>query len=333
MEPASRSNGQRPRRPRAARACDLCRAKNKCDESHGQQLNSRCYTAEYVKQLEEQVKFLSTRPVASPSAPPMAQVGQSPAETHIHFAASQCYDTGRAPPVPIRETGEEEISGVNRHTRDVEFYGSFSSFTLLSHIRRTGQRRQGDEDGAHIVSSLHNPASRITPTASHVDGRNTGVDHANHYLQCRGFWKSFFSTIHYIHPILDKRDFMQKCEALWSSRSDDPGHHPKSSFVALYYSVLALGATVAIREEESIDGLSNLQWSRKYFDIARTCCDQLGLVKDLEMVQCFFMGAFSLEMDVSFSLGRPDTRLHVNFEEISFSVTQALFLNATALVM
>ncbi|OAG12437.1 uncharacterized protein CC84DRAFT_123194 [Paraphaeosphaeria sporulosa] len=375
MEPASRSNGQRPRRPRAARACDLCRAKkNKCDESYpcsycknrqltcvyqGQQPNSRRYTAEYVKQLEEQVKLLSTRSVASPSAPPMVQVGQSPSAPHIqpqHFNVMAQEET----PVPIRETGEEEISGVNRHTRDVEFYGSSSSFALLSHIRRTGQRRQDDEDGAQLVSSLHNPAFRTTPTASHGDGMETGVDCANHYPQCRGFVESFFSTIHYIHPILDKRDFLQQCEALWSRSSDHAAHHPTSSFVALYYSVLALGAIVAVREEESIDGLSNLQWSRKFFDIARTCCNQLGLVTDLEMVQCFFMmakvcqnelnphwsymyvglavrtalamgvnrdpgsntrkspaqlkaesrtwwGIFSLEMEISFSLGRPDT--------------------------
>lgn len=304
MEPTPRSNALRPRRPRAARACDLCRAKkNKCDESYpcsycknrqltciyqGQQPNSRRYTAEYVKQLEDQVKFLSTRPVASPSSVHVMQTGQSPSEPQIHPQHPNIMSQEETP-APIRETGEEEISGVNRHTRDVEFYGSSSSFALLSHIRRTGQRRQDDEDGAQLVSSLHNPAFRTTPTASHGDGMDISVDRANYYPQCRGFVESFFSTIHYIHPILDKRDFMQKCENLWSNSCDHEGNRPTSSFVALFYSVLALGAIVAVRGEESIDGLSNLLWSRKFYDIARTCCNHLGLVTDLEMVQCFFM--------------------------------------------
>ena len=82
---------------------------------------------------------------------------------------------------------------------------------------------------------------------------------------------------------------MQKCEVLCSNSCDQQGHHPTSSFVALYYSVLALGAIVAVRGEEPIDSLSNLQWSRKFYDIAHTFCNQLGLVTDLEMVQCFFM--------------------------------------------
>lgn len=326
MEPAARASNQRLRRPRAARACDICRAKkNKCDESYpcsycknrqltcvyqGQQPSSRRYTAEYVKQLEEQVKFLSTQPGASPNAPPTVQAGQSPSGAHIHHQQhpNGMVQTGQSPseahvhhqqhpnvmvqsetPVPVRETGEEEISGVNRHTRDVEFYGSSSSFALLSQIRRTGQIRQDDEDGAQLVSSLHNPAFRTTPTASHGEGMDVDIDRANHYPQCSGFVESFFTTIHYIHPILEKREFMQKCEALWLSNSDNIAHNPTSSFVALYYSVLALGAIFAVREEESMNGLSNLQWSRKFFDIARTCCNQLGLVTDLEMVQCFFM--------------------------------------------
>ncbi|KAJ4304480.1 hypothetical protein N0V90_000006 [Kalmusia sp. IMI 367209] len=129
------------------------------------------------------------------------------------------------------------------------------------------------------------------PTASHGEALDADFGCANHYSQCRNFVESFFSSIHYIHPILDRREFLQKCEALWSANTDNVGNHPTSSFVALYYSVLSLGAIVAVREEDSASGLSNLQWSRKFFEIARTYCKQLGLVTDLEMVQCFFMMA------------------------------------------
>lgn len=306
---AARPHGQRARRPRAARACDACRVKkNKCDESYpcsycehrhltcvyqGQQPSSQRYTAEYVRQLEDQVKQLSTLPVASPNAPPYVQFGQSPSinpdQRHQHDNIAQ-----PAASPSVREAGEEEISEVNRHTRDVEFYGSSSSFALLSHVRRTGQRLRNDEDDAQLVSNLHNPNFRTTPTGSHGEALDADFSHANHYSQCRNFVESFFSSIHYIHPILDRREFLQKCQALWSDNTDNVGNHPTSSFVALYYSVLSLGAIVAVREEDSTDGLSNLQWSRKFFEIARTYCSQLGLVTDLEMVQCYFMMVYHI---------------------------------------
>jgi hypothetical protein len=301
MEPTPRI---RARRPRATRACDTCRAKkNKCDESYpcsyckhrhltcvyeGQSSGFRRFTAEYVKQLEDQVKSLSNSASGPSNAPPSVQSGHSPtvnvSQRHQHHGAAH---TMTSP--SVREAGEEEVSGVNRHTRGVEFYGSSSSFAMLSHIRRTGQRLRDDEDDAQLVSSLHNPNFRGTSTASHGDTIDGGFDRANNYSRCRGFAESFFSSIHYIHPILDKREFLQKCEALWSENVEDAGKHPISSFLALYYSVLALGAIVAVREGDSSDGLKNLECSRRFFDRARSCCTQLGLVTDLEMVQCFFM--------------------------------------------
>ena len=80
---------------------------------------------------------------------------------------------------------------------------------------------------------------------------------------------------------------MQRCEALWAGdRSDEAAH--KGSFVALYYSVLSLGALVGAREEEPLEGVSNLEWSRRFFDEAKGMANRLGMVTDLEMVQCYF---------------------------------------------
>jgi hypothetical protein len=299
---APRSQGQRARRPRAARACDLCRSKkNKCDESYpcsycrsrhvqcvyqGQQPSSRRYTDEYVKQLEEQVKRLTTVVLDSPIAhlagpdhqaiPENASPLQHPSESSVTRSAGR--------------TGEEEISGVNRHTSDTEFYGSSSSVALLSCVQRTGDRLRGDEDAGHLVSSLHNPAFRASPiTTGQGAEPETELYCAHHYPQCRKFIEDFFQTIHYVHPILDKREFCLQCETLWSATpATNINGNSSSSFTALYYSILSLGAIVGLRDEEPIDGLSNLQWSRKFFDIARRCCNQLGLVTDLEMVQCYF---------------------------------------------
>lgn len=298
------TRNQRQRRPRAARACDLCRMKkNKCDESYpcsycksrnatcvyqGQHNPSRRYTAEYVKQLEDEVKRLSSIPAASPHVQPLNQHAQ-----HISELPSAQYGINELPQpdisVPVRPTGEEEISGANGHTDGVEFYGSSSTFALLSRVQRSGQKTRANDDRAELVSSLHNATFQTTPTASHEAGPDLGLPYADYYPQCRSFIENLFSTIHYIHPILDKRDFLQKCEALWSPNKDDAILRPTPSFIALYFSVLAVGAIVGIREEDQIDGLSNLQWSRKFFDISWACCHQLGLITSLEMVQCFFM--------------------------------------------
>jgi hypothetical protein len=294
----------RTRRPRAARACDLCRAKkNKCDESYpctycknrnatcvyqGSQHTVRRYTAEYVKQLEDEVKRLSTTPAGGPDVQPVVQFEQSPME----FEGVQHQDNRAGRPnafASVQDTGEEEISEVNEHTDGVEFYGSSSSFALLSRVHRSGQRPRDVENGARLVSSLHNATFQTTPIASHGDTPVAGSSPADYYPQCRSFIETFFSTIHYIHPILDKREFLERCEVLWSPSTDQAGPQPSPSFVALYYSVLSLGAIVGVRGEDRIDGLSNLQWSRKFFDISWKHCHQLGLITNLEMAQCFFM--------------------------------------------
>lgn len=105
-----------------------------------------------------------------------------------------------------------------------------------------------------------------------------------HFHKCSVFVHGFFSSNHYIHPILDKRRFLQRCEQLWAGV--DAAH--TSSFVALYYSILSLGALMSVREEEPLDGMTNRQWSRRFFDESLGHCYRLGMVTDLEMVQCYF---------------------------------------------
>lgn len=181
------------------------------------------------------------------------------------------------------------MSGVNRHTRNVEFYGSSSSVALLSHVQRAGgsadapEESSEDQDGEALVSNLHNHAFSPTVDAAlggHRPGRVT------HYPQCRNFIMNYFTSIHFIHPFLDKTEFLSRCEKLWSQEGD-PLH--TSSFAALYYSILSLGALVGPREEEPIGGISNLQWSRTFFDESIARCHRLGMVTDLDMVQCYFM--------------------------------------------
>jgi hypothetical protein len=158
---------------------------------------------------------------------------------------------------------------------------------------------EGEVDAGVIVSSLHNPA--FSPAGTQNEGHNdSSVTFASHYPQCRSFLEGFFGTIHYIHPIIDKGGFLRRCELLWSGNGDVAQN---SSFTALYYSILSLGALVGSRDDEPIDGIPNLQWSRKFFDEARSRCNKLGMVTDLDMVQCYFFMVWSLPNHYLYPVG------------------------------
>ncbi|OHW97257.1 C6 transcription factor [Colletotrichum incanum] len=254
--------------------------------------------------LEEQVKCLSAiaESVKAQSTDDNASVtgtapgisdGYSP-DCSFQRRPSRSTTTGSPSNARLRNAASQEISGVNRHTRNVEFYGSSSSVALLSHVQRTGDEPVAspdlDSDAGTLLSNLHNPAfsspsaDTSQPPAATTEARSSARS-VTHYPQCRHFLQSFFSSIHYVHPILDKKMFFDRCEELWSKPhvAGEP-----SSFIALYYSILSLGALIGVREDEPIDGIDNLQWSRKFFDEAKRRCDQLGMVTDLEMVQCYF---------------------------------------------
>ncbi|KAI8183021.1 putative transcriptional regulatory protein [Colletotrichum sp. SAR 10_86] len=206
----TQNSGIKVRRPRAARACDLCRAKkNKCDELYpctycknrgatcvykGQDMSRRHYTPEYVRQLEEQVKSLSalaesqsqkaqsTDDNASVTAtiPEIAE-GFSPADCNLQRRPSRSTTVGSPSNARSRNAAGQEVSGVNRHTRNVEFYGSSSSVALLSHVQRTGEEpvvsNDLDSDAGTLLSNLHNPAFS-SPAADQPQGgpAHTGAD-------------------------------------------------------------------------------------------------------------------------------------------------------------
>ncbi|KAJ5927201.1 hypothetical protein N7516_008974 [Penicillium verrucosum] len=291
----ARNPGQRTRRPRAARACDYFRGVE-CVYK-GQNMSRLRVTPDYVKKLETQVKDLSSR-IEAYEATGAKTISGKPTGTTSGISTLD-HDPTQHPginhddyPMQSRtspwESGQQELSGVNSHTRDVEFYGSSSSVALLSQIQRTGDESEGG-DASSLLSTLHNPAfgpAKFETTRKsyrEIDYPNT----SSWFPQCRGFLEAFFTTIHYVHPILNKPTFLQRCEVLRSGSEADGLQ--LSSFTALYFSVLSLGALVGIRDDEPIDGVDNLQWSRKFFEKAKACCNQIGMVTDLEMTQCYFM--------------------------------------------
>ncbi|KAG8164417.1 hypothetical protein KVR01_006335 [Diaporthe batatas] len=360
----AQNSGHKVRRPRAARACNLCRLKkNKCDELYpctycrnrnvecvyqGQDSSRRRYTPEYVRGLEQQVEQLSaqleaqaagssssvksgfsapgqyaTNHAAPPSGSPGTSVALSATPPTTTTTTTTTNITTRA-----RQRSGQEVTAVNSHTRNVEFYGSSSSVALLSQVQRgggrspasseagasgAGEHSESDAAAAALLSNLHNPAFS-PPTLDAQDqgvaagggaGAGRGADEGTtvlsveeahlsamepaYYRQCSVFLHNFFSTMHYIHPMVDKTSFLERCEILWSGDKEAMRQH--ASFVPLYFSIMSIGALVGYRDIEPVGGVSNQKWSRRFFNEARARFKDLELATDLEMVQTFFFMA------------------------------------------
>lgn len=269
-----------------------------------------------MRGLEEQVRQLSAAVDAAQTAVQNSHaVGASPASSSlVHFKSSNSLGSPATeagyPASPNRARpgapAGQEVRAINKHTRSVEFYGSSSSVALLSQIEKRDRESHHDNEtgsdehseseaaAAVLLSNLHNPSfspvevdsgpAPISPQAGLE--KQASVSESTHFRQCSVFLHNFFSTIHYIHPILDKTSFLERSEILWSG--DEDAIRQQANFVPLYYSVLSLGALVGYRDTEPVGGISNQQWSRKFFKEARARLPALEIVTDVDLVQCFF---------------------------------------------
>lgn len=244
-------------------------------------------TRQYVHQLEGRLKHLTGRLEEYENA--SASSLTAAADNNDVSAGAHLPEVSHVePPTPNSVSPwaarEQEVSGVNAHTRSTEFYGSSSSMTRLSQIHRDAVSQP--ENAGALLSTLYNPDFRPAESHRFSEG-STEIPVRSWYPQCRSFIDTYFTSLHYIHPILDKRPFLDACEALWAgSAAEDQG---LSTFEALYFSVLSLGAIVGVRDDEPIDGIDNLEWSRKFFQIAKDRCTRLGMVTDLSITQCYFI--------------------------------------------
>ncbi|KAL6230897.1 fungal-specific transcription factor domain-containing protein [Aspergillus navahoensis] len=284
----------------------MCRLKkNKCDElrpcSHCKNRKTECVyrggaitartsrtSSEYVHQLEEQVKVLSSALMASHTsrnADPSNDQQRIPGVAGVTNCTHRQRHSVDSPSTSCKAA--YEVGVVNRHTHSSEFYGGSSSIAILAQIRRVSavETRELPEDEEGLVSSLHNPAfsSFLSEGLQSSAEKQYPVERLASVSHCRVFVDTFFATIHYIYPILNKPAFLEKCELKWAGKVSSLSH----SFVALYYSILSLGALLRPREEEIIGGLENVRWSKTFFDEARSRSNS-SMVTDLEMVQCHF---------------------------------------------
>ncbi|KAL1968879.1 hypothetical protein VTN77DRAFT_1240 [Rasamsonia byssochlamydoides] len=372
---------KRVKRPRAAQACERCRLKKyKCDElypcsqckkSHFECVYQSNYhqretnkTASYVRELEKKIDELTRqlRNIESTSTGLSREVNDSNVslETAILNGNASDNASGNAS-TPTNEGSsdalEEEISEVNQHTNGIEFHGNTSSAAFLGHLQRSREPHQQTKESptTSLISTLHNPGFSPQSAAAPVrydlsqdlKFRNFYFEHAHVFIE------GYFENLHFIHPLIDKEDFMARARALWLGR--DP--QPEPSFIALYLSLLSLGALIRVWDEVRLGGLTRFEWSRKLFGEAQAYLNGLRFSNDLETVQCLYLmakicqnelnphlaymylglairtclsagfnrdtptprkdrsawisktwwGLYSLEIEMSFSVGRPDT--------------------------
>ena len=244
-------------------------------------------TRQYVQQLEGRLRHLTGRLEEYENAS-ARDINVDTDASNVSAGTNMHGTSNVEPPTPNSVSPwavrEHEVSGVNSHTQSTEFYGSSSSMTRLSQIHRDAVSQP--ENAGALLSTLYNPDFRPAESHRFSEG-STELPVRSWYPQCRSFIDTYFTSLHYIHPILDKRPFLDACEALWAgSAAEDQG---LSTFEALYFSILSLGAIVGVRDDEPIDGIENLEWSRKFFQIAKDRCTRLGMVTDLSITQCYFI--------------------------------------------
>lgn len=187
---------------------------------------------------------------------------------------------------------EAEISEVNQHTNGVEFHGSTSSVAFLGHLQKSHlsaeKEKPTNECAAgsrpSIISALHNPEfSPQTPIGPYQSGIPKDP---NYYVeQAHLFMDSYFENLHFIHPFIDKENFISRVHDMWFGRSPNPD----AGFLALYLSLLSLGALVRSWDEVRIAGLTRFEWSRKLFAEAQLHLNQSRFSNDVETVQCLYL--------------------------------------------
>lgn len=185
------------------------------------------------------------------------------------------------------ESADDEINELNHHTNGIEFHGSTSSAAAIGHLQKTRDPKVHEEryprPDFSLISTLHNPSFSPSTTGP---GHLTAIEHHNYYFdQAHVFMNGYFENIHFIHPFIDKDDFLLRANDLWFNRANTPD----PSFVALYLSVLSFGSLVRVWDEDTLAGLGRFEWSRKLFGEAQAYLNHLRFSNDLETVQCLYL--------------------------------------------
>lgn len=182
---------------------------------------------------------------------------------------------------------DEEISGVNEHTNSIEFHGNSSSAAFLGYLQNACrplkkehlQNGTAADSPSSLISTLHNPGFSLQRQALFPRRQNF------YFEQAHIFMDGYFENLNLLHPLIDKEHFLARVHDLWFGRD----RTPEPSFLALYLSLISLGALVRVWDESQLAGRTRFEWSRKLFSEAQTYLNGLCFSNDLETVQCLYL--------------------------------------------
>jgi hypothetical protein len=213
--------------------------------------------------LRSPVSVTSNRPAYI--APPESLPGlhQSPSS-----ALAMDIIAVRTEPIDPGSDESESLIDVNKDTHGEEYYGGSSSVAILQRLYARARRQSSSNirereaqvnttsDTPSIVNLLHNPefqGAKLTP--------NGPPDEPVSYLLIEAaFLNVFFDTLHYMHPIIDKKTFLQRC----AQSSEMTG-----ALGAVYYSCLALSAITTAENDVKLGNYSPIQWANLYVNCAK----------------------------------------------------------------
>ena len=249
--------------------------------------------ASYVTDLERKVEELSSKLRASESTQGASPRGPGAETTPCSMPnTSTPQELAKLPETRAEsaDSGENEINEFNHHTNGVEFHGSTSSAAIIGLLKKARDPRGQEEphprpgDGSSLISTLHNPS--FSPSYVALPAQILSLEQHNYYFdQAHIFMNGYFENIHFVHPFIDKEDFLIRANDLWFNRS----RTPEPSFVALYLSILSVGSLVRVWDEGTLAGLGRFEWSRKLFAEAQVYLNHLKFSNDLETVQCLYV--------------------------------------------
>ncbi|KAE8321065.1 fungal-specific transcription factor domain-containing protein [Aspergillus sergii] len=167
-----------------------------------------------------------------------------------------------------------------------------------------------EDDGNREPSTIGNQRNPPRNFADHEDAVALAIDELSDEAQLeieKIFIGSYFSNKHYIHPMLCKHAFMQRCEQEAFVPSKRRAFYRRSSkFKGLYFAVVALGAINASPNETSLldhyancsaDGrksnfvgrLSALDFAEFYFGITKQALGDIFESCSLESAQALLL--------------------------------------------
>ncbi|KKY22015.1 putative c6 transcription [Diplodia seriata] len=232
------------------------------------------------------------RPASSNAVPPsdVSQAEATPTSPLSEQAARSAAGLGRVnEEVGSPEEGTEIVE-VNPHTRDIEFHGHTSSVAFLDRVRQEYGYSEGDQQTTShepsLVSTFYNHAFGTQRTGD-SSGWNEVLENQFFFPQSYVFLETYFNNLHYIHPFLDKENFYSRCDDLWQGRFQNQSR----SFIALYFSLVSLGALIRTWTEEKLNGMGRFEWSRMLFEKAQLALGFPGSANDLEAAQAYIFMA------------------------------------------